>query len=101
MRRSIDVSSVFSNDDFTEYDFVSEGQRSLESSIADLGLGDESGSQIREPPASEVAQKTFYTPSLTAEDIQSYVQKAIGLESKSDKAVRVYVDGFFDPFNAG
>jgi choline-phosphate cytidylyltransferase len=101
VRRSIDASSVFSNDDFAEYDFVSEGQRSLESSIADLSLGEESNAHLQEPPASEAAQKTFSTPSLTAEDIQVYVQRATGLESKLQKTVRVYVDGLFDPFNAG
>ena len=40
MRRSIDSASVLSNDDMSEYDIISDGQQSLESSIADLGLVD-------------------------------------------------------------
>ena len=101
MRRSIDASSVFSNDDYAEYDFVSEGHRSLESSIADLGLGEERVVEITEPPPSQTAKAVFGTPSLSAEDIQAYVQKALGSEAQLNKIVRIYADGLFDPFNAG
>lgn len=100
-RRSIDASSVFSNDDYAEYDFVSEGHRSLESSIADLGLGEEGAAEVTEPAPSQTARAIFGTPSLSAEDIQEYVQKALGTEVKPHKTVRVYADGLFDPFNAG
>lgn len=101
MRRSIDASSVFSSDDFAEYDFVSEGQRSLESSIASLGLAGENVAEIHEPMPSQAARATFITPSLTPEDIHTYVQKSLGPDGRIYKTVRVYVDGLFDPFNAG
>ena len=101
MRRSIDAMSAFSNDDFAEYDFVSEGHRSRESSIADLSLGEDRNGVITEPPPSQIARAVFGTPSWNAEDIQAYVQRALGLELKPHKTVRVYVDGLFDPFNAG
>ena len=102
LRRSIDASSVFSNDDYAEYDFVSEGHRSLESSIADLSLGEDRTADITEPPPSQTAKAVFGTPSLSAEDIQAYIQNVLGSELKPhSKTVRVYVDGLFDPLNAG
>ena len=110
MRRSMDSSSVLSNDDMSEYDIISDGQQSLESSIADLGLADKSLTTVHEPTPTRDAEELFGTPALTAEDIQSYVRSAIGGGDKaltrrmSDfgrKVLRVYVDGFFDPFDAG
>ncbi|KIP10006.1 hypothetical protein PHLGIDRAFT_28695 [Phlebiopsis gigantea 11061_1 CR5-6] len=102
MRRSIDASSVFSNDDYAEYDFVSEGHRSLESSIADLSLGEDRTLDITEPPPSQTAKAVFGTPSLSAEDIQAYVHNVLGSELRTHSGtVRVYVDGLFDPLNAG
>ena len=87
--------------DYAEYDFISEGHRSLESSIADLGLGEDGPAEISEPPPSQTATAIFGTPSLSAEDIQAYIQRVIGSEIKQHKTVRVYVDGLFDLFNAG
>lgn len=104
MRRSIDVSSVLS-DDLTDYDVISDGgPRSLESSIADLGHVDGAGAP-REPEPSQAAKDRFDTVELSAEDIQSYVQKclpsAASLRRTVDgefRTVRVYLDGAFDPF---
>ena len=107
MLRSIDGSPVLSSDDFAEYDFVSDGHRSLESSIADLGLQDIVATR-REPPPSQAAKALFGTPALSTEDIQAYVQKSLGCatatrhnEDAHCRLVRVYVDGKFDPLNAG
>lgn len=110
MRRSIDSSSVLSNDDMSEYDIISDGQQSLESSIADLGLVDKSIAAIHEPAPTKEAEQHFGTPAFAAEDIQSYVRTAIGVVDKartrrlSDfgrRVLRVYVDGLFDPLDAG
>lgn len=101
MRRSIDAMSAFSNDDFAEYDFVSEGQRSLESSVASLGLAEDSVARTQEPPPTQAARATFITPALTPEDIRTYVQRSLGPDGRIHKTVRVYVDGLFDPFTAG
>lgn len=110
-RRSLDGSSVLSTDDLADYDFISDGHRSLESSIADLGQFDRNAKDIQEPPPSQNARENFYTPSLSVEDIQDYVKRAIAAtgagfrehENGSDeverKLVRVYVDGKFDGFN--
>lgn len=106
MRRSLDASSVFS-DDLAEYDIISDGHRSLDSSIADLGLVDGlfAGRQPTEPPPSQAARELFSTPSLSAEDIRSNVRRALqangGHVVEDDRIVRVYVDGRFDPMNAG
>jgi len=98
-RRSIDASSVLSADDLSEYDMMSDGQRSLESSIADLM--ERAYEDIREPPPSDAAKQQFLTPTFSAEDIQVYVQRFTGGTSlaRPDKTIRVYVDGLFDPFN--
>lgn len=105
MRNSIDISSVLSSDDLADYDIISEGHRSLDSSIADLGLMDR---DIHEPPPSQAARDKFFTPSLSADDIQAHVQRAVGanginlmLREDSPRTVKVYVDGKFDTFNAG
>lgn len=108
MRNSIDVSSILSSDDLADYDIISEGPRSLESSIADLGHLERHGADIYEPPASQVAREKLFTPSLSAEDIQAHVQRALvshGINllfaDDSQRIVKVYVDGTFDKFNAG
>ena len=106
MRRSLDVSSALSSDDLAEYDIISEGQRSLESSIADLGLVDRIAPEVYEPAPSEVARARFMTPSLTPEDIQAYVRRELNpsgrlLVSEMSRTVRVYVDGQFDPVSTG
>lgn len=105
MRRSMDVSSVLSSDDLADYDIISDGHRSLDSSIADLGLADRSTPEMKEPPPSQAARDRFGTPALTPEDIQTYVQRTLeasGRRLDSDlRVIRVYADGTFDPMNAG
>lgn len=111
MVQPMDSSSVLSHDDLSEYDFISDGQHSLESSIADLGLLDKAGAAIHEPAPARIAEDLFGTPTLTAEDIQSYVRTATGvvadktrtrrLSDFGRKVLRVYVDGLFDPLDAG
>ncbi|KAI0792086.1 hypothetical protein C8Q75DRAFT_618955 [Abortiporus biennis] len=111
LRRSIDASSVLSIDDLADYDIISsDGQRSLESSIADLGHVERTAADIYEPPPSQEAREKFVTPGFSIDDIQTYVQKTIGandislrrMEGSDDhRTVRVYVDGIFDPFHAG
>lgn len=92
MRRSIDSASVLSADDLSEYDIISDGQQSLESSIADLGLADK---PIYEPAPAKAATDLFKSPAFSAEDIQAYALAAVGILGR--KVVRVYVDGVFDP----
>jgi choline-phosphate cytidylyltransferase len=98
----MDVSAVLSDDDF---DIVSNpGQKSLESSIADLDHIPKQG--VHEPAPAQAALEKFNTVSLTATDIQAYVRKALDAASGMSAAypmehrtVRVYVDGTFDMFN--
>jgi cytidyltransferase-like protein len=93
---------VFSDDDF---DIVSNpGQRSLESSIADLDHIPKQ--EVHEPAPAQAAIDRFDTVSLTAADIQTYVRKALDSASgrsvaypTEHRTVRVYVDGTFDMFN--
>ncbi|KAI0073265.1 hypothetical protein K474DRAFT_1666816 [Panus rudis PR-1116 ss-1] len=88
------------SDDLADYDVISDGTRSLESSIADLGLAERR--EIYEPPPSQTAKEKFITPALTATDIQAYVQKALeasGHPIGQSRVVRVYVDGIFDGLN--
>ena len=107
MRRSIDSASVLSNDDMSEYDIISDGQQSLESSIADLGLADKAPAAIYEPAPTSAAENLFGTPTLTAGNIQAYVRANVNVdptaarqsEVGSRRPVRVYVDGLFDPFD--
>ncbi|OBZ74259.1 hypothetical protein A0H81_06036 [Grifola frondosa] len=102
MRRSLDVSSILSSDDLADYDVISDGPRSLESSIADLGHVD--GLDIHEPMPLAAAKEKFDTVSLSTEDIQTYVQRAIGSSATSSqrhrdgetRAIRVYVEGYLD-----
>ncbi|KAI0954024.1 hypothetical protein AcV7_007380 [Taiwanofungus camphoratus] len=107
MRRSLDVSSVLSSDDLADYDVISDGHQSLESSIADLGHVDRSVADIREPSPLQAAKDRFDTIDLSADDIQGYVQRlapwAVNGRRNGDgeqRMVRVYVDGVFDPFQA-
>lgn len=100
MRRSIDAVSVLS-DDLADYDIISDGQRSLESSITDLGPGyGEQGERIREPSPSQEAKELFRTAGSSAEEIQDYVQRALGGPTGGRRikegVARVYVDGFWD-----
>lgn len=107
----MDGSSVLSTDDLADYDFVSDGHRSLESSIADLGQVERNARDIQEPPPSQNARENFYTPALSVEEIQDYVKRAIaatgagfrehesGSGEVEQKVARVYVDGKFDGFN--
>ena len=107
----MDASSVLSTDDLADYDVISDGPRSLESSIADLGLAEKPATEIQEPPPTQMARENFYTPTLSVEDIQDYVKRAIaaagagfrehGTEEDETglRVVRVYVDGKFDGFN--
>lgn len=93
---------IFSDDDF---DIISNpGQRSLESSIADLDHIPKQG--VHEPLPSQAAVEKFDTVSLTAADIQAYVRKALDSASgrsvaypTENRTVRVYLDGTFDMFN--
>lgn len=111
MRRSIDSSSVLSNDDLSEYDFVSDGQQSLESSMADLGLADKTPAigPVYEPAPTKAAEELFGTPGLMAGNIQAYIRANVGVdttaarqsEAGSRRTVRIYVDGLFDPFDVG
>jgi cytidyltransferase-like protein len=94
---------VFSDDDF---DIISNpGQKSLESSIADLDHIPKQ--EVHEPVAAQTALEKFDTVSLTAVDIQAYVRRALDSASgrsvaypTENRTVRVYVDGTFDMFNA-
>ncbi|KZT27876.1 Nucleotidylyl transferase [Neolentinus lepideus HHB14362 ss-1] len=98
------ATSVTSDD--LDYDIISNGPRSLESSIDDLGHVDTH--DIPEPPPTEAAREKLKTVSLTAEDIQAYVQRALGAspigQQRGDvdrRMMRVYVDGVYDGFHAG
>ncbi|KAF8909371.1 cholinephosphate cytidylyltransferase [Gymnopilus junonius] len=93
-------SNAFSDD---EYDVVSNpGNLSLEASLDDFCCCD-----VREPPASEIAQSRFETTRWSAKDIQRYIHRDLELATdinshKFDKKrVRVYVDGTFDTFDIG
>lgn len=98
MRRSVDTISVLSTDDLADYDVISDGPRSLESSIADLGHVDRPAGSLSEPPPLPSARERFATATLSAEDIQAYVQRALGhVESSEGRTWRVYVDGVFGP----
>ncbi|KAI0820835.1 hypothetical protein BC628DRAFT_828080 [Trametes gibbosa] len=102
MRRSIDALSVLSTDDLADYDVISDGPRSLESSIADLGQAPQRFAG-GEPPPLPSAREKFDTVGLTAEEIQAHVQRSIGAPpgSRGDEARtwRVYVDGVFGPLS--
>ena len=108
MRRSLDAASVLSSDDLSDYDVISssDGHRSLDSSIADLG---HVHAPLREPPPLAPARDRFDTAALAPDDIQAYVQNAVpaaaaaALVRGADgelRTVRVYVDGVWDPFQA-
>lgn len=100
MRRSLDVLSVLSTDDLADYDVISDGPRSLESSIADLGpLPGPTG---KEPAPLPSAREKFDTVALTTEEIQAYVQCSLSMSlaggrGDDTRTWRVYVDGVFGP----
>ena len=123
------------SDDLNDYDVISDHDpRSLESSVADLRLdspaqqpsaststwlsaGGQSQSHSRlfpEPNISDEARRLYETAELSAEDIQSHVQRSVvgsgeafashgGTVKKreKEKAVRIYVEGVFDFPNVG
>lgn len=96
------MESVLSDD---EFDIVSNpGQRSLESSIADLDHVPKQ--EVHEPTPTQAALDQFDTVRFTAADIQAYVRKSLDSATGKNTAypleqrtVRVYVDGVFDMFN--
>ncbi|TFK51775.1 Nucleotidylyl transferase [Heliocybe sulcata] len=88
------AASVTSDD--LDYDIISNGALSLESSIADLGHV-----EIPEPAPTEVARQKLKTVSLTPEDIQAYVQRASAIGDVDRRTMRIYVDGAYDGFHAG
>jgi len=95
----MEASSVLSDDDF---DIVSNpGQKSLESSIADLDHIPKQ--EVHEPAPAQAALATFSTVHLTAADIQAYVRESTApvrtAYPTEHRTVRVYVDGMFDMFN--
>ncbi|EIW58731.1 uncharacterized protein TRAVEDRAFT_168464 [Trametes versicolor FP-101664 SS1] len=94
MRRSTDALSVLSTDDLADYDVISDGPRSMESSIADLGQAPKYAGG--EPAPLPSAREKFDTVGLTAEDIQTHVQRSLGAQPDA-RTWRVYVDGVFGP----
>lgn len=96
------MESVLSDD---EFDMISNpGQRSLESSIADLDHVPKQ--EVHEPAPTQAALDQFDTVRFIAADIQAYVRKSLdsatgrsGAYPSEHKTVRVYVDGIFDMFN--
>lgn len=95
MRRSTDALSVLSTDDLADYDVISDGPRSMESSIADLGQAPKYAGG--EPAPLPSAKEKFDTVGLTTEDIQAYVQRSLGGMQPDARTWRVYVDGVFGP----
>ncbi|KAI1796618.1 hypothetical protein LXA43DRAFT_566809 [Ganoderma leucocontextum] len=100
MRRSLDALSVLSADDLADYDVISDGPRSMESSIADLGTPPRFAGG--EPAPLPSARERFDTVTLTAEEIQAYVQRSLnaslaGGRGDDARTWRVYVDGVFGP----
>lgn len=98
----MDNSSVLSDED---YDVISNpGQRSLESSIADLHHIP--ALTTYELPPSDAAQERLSTVALSPADIQAYVRNAVdafgvGKYPRDNRTLRVYVDGVFDVLTAG
>jgi hypothetical protein len=98
------------SDDLSDYDVISEaGHASADSSIADF---DHIPAQVpTEPAIPQAARENFYTASLSPENIQAYVRKALGVNAvggvatnghtTQSKTMRVYVDGIFDVFSVG
>lgn len=99
----MDSSSVLSDED---YDVISNpGQRSLESSIADLHHIP--ALTTYELPPSNAARERFSTVALSPVEIQAYVQNALNASGAGKSyprdhiTLRVYVDGIFDVLTAG
>ena len=96
------MENVLSDD---EFDIVSNpGQRSLESSIADLDHVPKQ--EVHEPAPTQAALDQFDTVRFNAADIQAYVRKSLdSVKGRNmpypleQRTVRVYVDGIFDMFN--
>lgn len=102
----MDPATALSDDD--DYYLVSSsGHQSLDSSVADISRA------VFEPPPTSGAQTKFETARFTAEEIQTYVRRALDASSSrphagerpqlfaDNKTIRVYVDGTFDIFNVG
>ena len=91
------------SDDLHDYDVISAGHISPESSVADLGLLP----AIHELVPSQIAREKFDTLNFSSDQIQEYVSKAVNGSAPVrspfifDKAVRVYVDGLYDVFHVG
>ncbi len=95
-------SDVTSDNELNDYDIISSGHRSIESSVADLDTSTHVLPVLpREILPSPLARDQFDTVGLSAEDIQGYVRRALGRERDGDSLVRVYVDCVFDVFHAG
>lgn len=105
MRRSLDALSVLSADDLADYDVISDGPRSLESSIADLGAPPRPAAPGGEPAPTPAARERFGDAvALTAEEVQAYVQRSLRAggrvgEDDRGRVWRVYVDGVFGPLS--
>ncbi|KAG2129084.1 uncharacterized protein EDB93DRAFT_1183359 [Suillus bovinus] len=98
----MDSSSVLSDED---YDVISNpGQRSLESSIADLHHIP--ALTTYELPPSDAARERLSAVALSPGDIQTYVQNALSTSGarkypRDNMTLRVYVDGVFDVLTVG
>ena len=107
----MDASSL--SDELSDYDVISDpGQRSLESSVADLLLA--SPGEVHEPPPLEEAKEIYATARLSPQEIRTNVRSSLGVTSHTPtgtvrargqsisadmRTKRVYVDGAFDGFN--
>lgn len=91
------------SDDLHDYDVISAGHISPESSIADLGQAP----VVQEIPPSPAAKELYETVLYSSDQIQDYVSKfvngSVAIKSPFilEKAVRVYVDGLFDVLHVG
>jgi cytidyltransferase-like protein len=98
----MDSSFILSDDD---YDVISNpGQRSLESSIADLHHIP--SLTTYELPPSDAARERLSAVALSPVDIQAYVRNALNVSSagkypRDNRTLRVYVDGVFDVLTVG
>jgi choline-phosphate cytidylyltransferase len=112
--------SVLSDDGESDYDVVSnpdQDRRDESFSVADLSNSTTYGhvpvSPVLEPPPTHAAREKLDTVGLSETDIQSFVAKALDSSTPDGtlerevaiategRTLRVYVDGIFDPWNAG